>query len=284
LLRISTIVICILITSLVLVGAQEGETPLVTATPILDIYAFPTGLFCSKIDMNGEVAPVWGEIQIGKSSIDDLHTYVTTLSNLYQTEGIKVDRISYFISPSRLAEQQQVPTRLTACVIDGVVWLVQVSMYYDNNPYTLVAFVQKYGLPDVVTWSESPQTRLVFWFEFGIMAEVNIDKSRDILSYEDILSIVYFPVQDIDGFQNRYPFNLTRTTPAFTDEILRPPLSTDQNPFNFSEFQSESSPVTPTPTLDQASSSKEIEILSGIQALFKNWIQCIKYGVFRISN
>lgn len=241
-------IILVLITACMMsgVGAQEGETPPPIPTPdwTINWYAFPYSLYCSEIDTSRSNGPNWGEIQIGSSTLSDLDIYVTGLSGGYQTDGVLGNWVNYYMSSASQADEEGVPDQIIACILEDTVWLLKVTI--GDNPLLKIQLsdlITEYGLPDAVTWTEVLQTRVVFWFERGIAAEVGVYESdmETIHNFGNISNLIYFPYQNNQNYETRWPYNITRTTPPPTgDEVLVPPLPTEQNPFDFdSIIQSE---------------------------------------------
>jgi hypothetical protein len=105
------------------------------------------------------------------------------------------------------------------------------------------------GEPDIVTWSSVENNRTAFWFEKGIAANVFVHRG-DAASFGRIGSVIYFPPQSAEGYEGRWPFNLTRTQPFVPSD---PSIPSEQNPFDFeamiATITAEPS-RTPTPTFD----------------------------------
>jgi hypothetical protein len=77
-----------------------------------------------------------------------------------------------------------------------------------------------------------------------------IDEETDLLFCSEDCRIIYFPPQSAEGYEGRWPFNLTRTQPFVPSD---PSIPSEQNPFDFeamiATITAEPS-RTPTPTFD----------------------------------
>jgi hypothetical protein len=217
---------------------SSDVTPVPTAASELNLYAFPYSLYCSDISTVQNNGPEWEGIQIGASSLNDFDQSVTNLRELYRTNDLRGNQISYYIPTTRLAAREGVPVGIMACILDNTVWLLRVTIV-DNPPLRvqLSNLIAEYGLPNAVTWSEVLSTRIVFWFEDGVAAEVGVYESEEeaFSNYGDVLQIIYFPYQSNQNYEAVWPYNRTRVTPpSMGDEVYDPPLPTEQNPFDFS--------------------------------------------------
>jgi hypothetical protein len=218
-----------------------------TPPPVIDMFAFPDGKFCSEIDLIDKEGPTWGNIHIGTSSLEELEAAVYSLSNLYETQGLRQDRVSYGIWDARRAGQLQIPVQITACILDDTVWLLDVVTTRVEPPINVVDLIAEYGLPTTVTWTDASTDRVVFWFEAGIAATVNAYELEGVSEYGKVYTIIYFPFQSNEGYETRWPYNVTRTTPSIDIDVVHsPPVPTEQNPFDFEAMLAARPTQTPT--------------------------------------
>ena len=247
--------VLLLISSTFAQGIVTTPEPLPTrSTSVLNLSAFPSDLSCPDA---GDVAegPTWGEIIIGVSNGADLEEYVGTIG-YYDSIDRWADYISFFRTGS-LQDQTGPPSLIEAC-LDISTGVVTVLQALNNRPFYIHDLVSEYGIPDAVTWGSSNISRTVFWFDEGIAALVFILEESEILDYGEIGLLVYFPYQDVENYEKRWPFNQTNTeNPAAGDRVYIPPPSEEQSPFNFDAIIATVTAQpsrTPTPTFSSPSS------------------------------
>lgn len=160
----------------------EKISSIPTPTPNSDIFRFPTGLFCSEIPTG--LGSSWQGITIGKSSISDLEVYIISLSEGYQAI-YRSDRVIFDLPGSTMNA-----SFVEACVRDGIILLLSI-INGDSSPIYLKDIVTEHGVPNAVTWTVDARTRVVFWFEQGLAAEVMAPTGKP--SDGRVVQTIYFP-------------------------------------------------------------------------------------------
>jgi hypothetical protein len=221
-------------------GAQE-RTPAATPT-LMPPYPFPY-LFCPNV-VAGKGA-TWQGITIGESTLDDVYVLMEALSDNYiirerADESVLFDHKSY-----REAYENDIPSQTIFCTQDDVITAIEYKpgIALGNPPKLFLDdLVAKYGVPDAVTWANSSTSRVVFWFEEGIVASVTVTET-----YGSVFNVIYMPYQPVEGYESRWPFNQTRTEPLEHPEGGKQP-PTEQNPFDF-EAIAATLTAQPSPTV-----------------------------------
>lgn len=242
---------------------------------------FPNDLFCADIIGNNEIGKIGttvGPITLGETTLDDLIAMYADSFPISIEEGFGEFEV-IIMAPSATAFNSVIYFAYRACVEDGRIIVVEGSIqnilnpedlieldtYYHSDDYTYVPptdfvpfgikqMVERYGIPDVVTYSEDPTLRVAFWFEQGIAGAFYVEYDNPISEYPPAFGvlnkIVYFPIQEVEGYENRYPFNRTYPEEDYMIEFaswvsnsLNVP--TNQNPFNFDAMLES---LTPTPS------------------------------------
>jgi hypothetical protein len=108
--------------------------------------------------------------------------------------------------------------------------------------------IVEFGEPDTITWTGNPATRVVFWFEQGFAGVVNILPNE--IGYEPtfgrVITQIYFPYQEAEGYENRWPYNQTR---PFNQFLAWPSQGYDEyGPENPFDFESMIATITAEPT------------------------------------
>ncbi len=137
------------------------------------------------------------------------------------------------------------------CLRGSTIQAFQITVVF--NRLFLKDFVYQYGLPNAVTWMyRDPKDRIVFWFEHGMALEVYADRTKK--DFGLVSSIIFFPFQSANNYQQRWPF--LRTAPSEYPESLKTQypdleLTGQQNPFDFRSMIATLTiqpPPTATPT------------------------------------
>jgi hypothetical protein len=209
---------------------------------------FPPSLFCDQIE--GEpsaIGPTWLGITIGESTLTDLENLLAVLSNNYWI-GYEVDSVNILLDDRELAADS--PGRVDFCLYGDRIYVL--GFYYGHSVHpNLFDFLAEYGEPDAVTWSYNPDaTRVVFWFEEGIAAEVVIlpdDPDYDPV-YGRITHLTLFPYQKVEGYENRWPYNRTHNfnlyLPSYEEGMyVEDSIYGPENPFNFEALMATITPV-----------------------------------------
>ncbi len=238
-------------------------TQAITQTPVStdDLRVFPGDLVCGKREETlNEDGPSWVGIIVGKSSLADVRNLLSTFSNDY--EFIEDNYNTRFIDPKFLHETE-FPSSIRLCLQDETAEVIAVAY---NSPLSvprpnLNDLVAEFGLPDAVTWTENPASRIVFWFSQGFATVVTVipnetDNTNFQPTFGRITEEIYFPYQEIEGYEDRWPYNQTRKF----NEFLMHPEEADfgpENPFDFEEMIAKITAEqsrTPTPTFAPISS------------------------------
>jgi hypothetical protein len=219
------ILLVVSIFSLAVFAQRGGDTspPPEPDYSYLDI--FPIGLACSESDTG--IGPTWNNLTIGISTIDDFKELFGETEPHYD---MLISEIAYIGN---------------LCVRDGVVIAIQVGSPVDM-PY-LSDYISAYGLPDAVTYGNTPFTRMVFWFEEGIAADIYINPINPEF-YEIVAFVIYFPYQEVEGFEERWPYANTLDEGIPAGDLN---VSDAQNPFNYDDILATLTvqpPRTPLPT------------------------------------
>lgn len=255
--------VCVLAISLVfgvLWNAQSTQAiQTFTPTPINsdDLRVFPGDLVCAERNgATSSIGPMWLGITIGQSTLEDVEQLLSTLDYDYVFIG-NDDYNTRFLNSEFIQHEPGIPSAIRLCLVKNEVQVLAVSFNVDLSvPRPVLSdLVAQFGEPDTVTWTENPATRVVFWFEQGMAFEVAVLPNKP--SYQPtfgrVVTEIYFPYQEIDGYESRWPYNQTRKF----NEYLRSPEDPStgfgvENPFDFSAMITTSTPepsCTFTPTL-----------------------------------
>jgi hypothetical protein len=188
-------------------------------------YNFPLELYCAEaVEGTG---PSWENITIGSSTLGELAETLFQRSKEYEVYS-EENEVRFSIFDRTTVRDTDIPTTVTVCIIDDIVIALAVAHNLSSLP-DLNDYIVQYGEPDAVTWSDFETSRVVLWFEEGIVANVGVADSGF-----GVITTVYMPYQSAVGFETKWPYNRTRTMPPLAgDEVFIPPLPTEQNPFNF---------------------------------------------------
>jgi len=189
-------------------------SPIPTSTYIVayprDLVVFPGDLVCDEMELaEPQDGPNWLGIKIGNSTLADLTELVDVLSDTY----IWSERDN-FDDRFLIEDNNALYSIIRYCTVDDVIQALKVSYNHsrlDQKSY-LIELVEKFGIPDAVTWTSDPSGRIVIWFEDGIAATVLVlpDEEGYLPSFGMVTSLTFFPYQDVDGYEDRWPFNQTR--------------------------------------------------------------------------
>lgn len=251
----STIILIILLICVTTNAQETTPTPLPTLSQLRPEWsAFPSDLFCEYVD-NVSEGPTWGDVTIGISSAEDLKNYADTIANYDFIE--QYADFMYLARTGELQDESGIPPVIKACINfeTQLVTALEISL----NTMSIEDLIAEYGIPDVVTWGSNNISRTVFWFDEGIAISVYILEESEILDYGVIGSIVYFPYQTVEGFEERWPYNRTNSeNPVYSGRVYDPAPSEEQNPFDFEVMIATITAQpsrTPTPTFAPPSST-----------------------------
>lgn len=263
------VIICCLIT----LTSVWGQMPPLRTPDIpksLDTY-FPDNLQCSEATIGigpsieaieGRGADV-GFVTIGETTIENLiqmytnYFLVSVEMNENWVNYAKINLIHF--------NNHEIHESIDVCIKDDIIISIKkTSFSYARYAMTALEddiitsnlfelsniqyFVSIYGIPDIVTYSPQPTHRLAFWFEEGIIGEFYIRKDY-VPAFGKLNNIVYLPFQEVEGYEERYPFNQTYPDELYLTDIA-PTLildnftTTERNPFDFDAILES---LTPTP-------------------------------------
>jgi hypothetical protein len=202
---------CFMLFVLFNLASLEAQDSPATPSPTVqfDSYfeIFPMGLVCSEAESG--LGPTWRNITIGESSLFDIEA---EYGKSFAWNDML--RISDF----------EVGWDIVLCVEKKIITAIKVG---SELPY-LEDYVELYGEPDVVTWSNTA-SRLLFWFDEGIAIDVYVNPT--VARYYGLVSfVVYFPYQDLNDYEDKWPFNQTLTEGLPDGDLAIPD---EQNPFDF---------------------------------------------------
>lgn len=230
-----------LITGFLPANTQENPPTLVpTLTPFdtnpfdmnMDI-PFPL-LDCPEIE-SPFAGPAWGEITIGHNTMEDLRDYVTELSPYYSDYyDPYLQSIEFLAVSIKFAKSEQIPYKLGACIHpeDGIITAIFVPLFNLDVQTHMSALVAEYGAPDLVLWGVALDERVLLWLTEGIAASVSVDESEQFNPYGTVELIVYFPYQELEGYEDRWPYT-HRASSASQLVTLTPYVPHEINPFDF---------------------------------------------------
>ena len=237
--RITTIIA--LVTTLVIFTwlqssiAQENRSDVTTVTPTPIVFPPPTSpypeLICPYFQFL-ESGSSWQNIEIGVSTQTDLEIALERYGRyeiIYPTEGSLANSIRYSWSESAESGiSQQAPLHVDICMQGSVITVMEVS-WTNQLPVYIEDLIVNLRVPDITVWSSLVKRRSVFWFQIGVMAEVFVQQG-DTDSFGRITRVIYFPPQNLEGYENRWPFTITRIQPF---DSADPSIPNEQNPFDF---------------------------------------------------
>lgn len=234
--------------------AQENRSDATTVTPTPIVFPPPTSpypeLICPYFQFL-ESGSSWQDIEIGVSTQTDLEIALERYGRyeiIYPTEGSLANSIRYSWSESTESGSiQQAPLHVDICMQGSVITVMEVS-WTNQHPIYVEDLIVNWGVPDITVWSSLVKRRSVFWFQLGVMAEVFVQQG-DADSFGRITRLIYFPRQNLEGFENRWPFTVTRMQRFNPADVSIP---NEVNPFDFDSMVATITAEpsrTPTPTL-----------------------------------
>lgn len=223
-------------------AAQAIQTHMPTPVDSDDLRVFPGDLVCDKREETiGSNGPSWLGITIGLSSLEDVEQLISTFGD---DEYVFIDDDNYdirFVASNLIRDESQFPSSVRLCLERNVIQVLAVG--YSNGLLAprpnLSDFMAQFGTPDAITWTDNPASRIAFWFEHGIAAEVTVisnnpDDPHLEPTFGRVEVEIYFPHQETDGYENRWPYNQTR---QFNPYLSWPYQGRDdygpENPFDF---------------------------------------------------
>lgn len=236
--------------------AQETATPdSAASTPVDsdDLRVFPDDLLCDRLEASSDsYGASWMGITIGKSSYNDLETLIEgfDLSYLSIVENEFEGRFVIEGSSANL-DSSRTPFAISYCLENEIIQVLKISYSLNlkvKHP-ELSAFVNKLGKPDKITWTNNPNTRLVFWFSAGFAATIALPIDGEI-GQTRVFQEIYFPYQETDDYEDRWPYNQTRKLNPYlvSPEDARVDFGTE-NPFDFDTIElTVTAQPTQTPT------------------------------------
>jgi len=212
------------------VSTSEPTTFFDNGGPFIE---FP--LTCPK-DMTLRDGLSWRGVTIGYSPLSDVE-------DVYGVLGYRVDPIepgsfapSYGIDLTvKAARERKLPGSMETCIVDGRVAVLALSGDNDDTaPPSVPYWIQRFGIPDIVTWSYMDWSyRDLLWSKVGLALEVRID-TTDLAHHPDQVYaeiIVFFPPSKNAGDLSSWPYSgLHKIAPTVPNDKG---ISTDENPFNF---------------------------------------------------
>lgn len=215
--------------------AQDNSEQIIPITPTPVVFPPPRfarpELICPYFS-NLQNGYEWRDITIGVSTQEDLENTLAQFGDyeiITPYEGTLANAIRYQWNEStRRGEEQQAPFAIDVCFQDSIITVLDVSTRFLPS-MRIEDFVSNLGQPDIVTWSSVENNRTVFWFEEGIAANVFVQRG-DGASFGRIGAVFYFPPQSSEGYETRWPFNITRMQPFNHPDSSIP---NEQNPFDF---------------------------------------------------
>lgn len=212
------------------------------------------GLACPHFDVP-EQGPTWQTLTVGVSTVSHLESQLETMShyNVSRRDFSETHYRVYYAQKYGVSdwEEQYAPNVVFACSMNDVITAMSVGWIpeYPTSPH-LIDLVALYGVPDATTWTPRPTTRIVFWFDEGIAAEVFSGvPDRATPPFGNVITLVYFPYQNPLNYEDRWPYNAT--WPTVNDAWTGDYIPTEQNPFNFNAMLvtiTAQPSRTPTPT------------------------------------
>lgn len=231
-----------------------GQALSATAIP-REIYTyFPSSLVCNEA-FKGD-GPSTGLVTIGKTTIQELDAlysqYLEVSPKYSEADGETLVYLNH-------RSDGTIYRRIDVCLIDGVIVAADgdfpsISQIQDVKRETEVPqpievpinfellgikhFVARYGLPNAIAYSPNPTHRVAFWFEQGIAGEFYVvnDPSQIPSSFGALSQRIYFPFQDAEGYETRWPFNQTYPEEQYIEgaaPFVATDVPTERNPFDF---------------------------------------------------
>lgn len=225
-------------------GIQAIQTSTPTPVDSDDLRVFPGDLVCDRQEPSpNDEGSSWMGITIGESTLDDVEALLATFRYEYRF----IDDDDYdirFVTWNPLQIEEGEPTSVRLCLEQNIVQVIAVQYAYPQtiSRPNLTDFVAQLGEPDAITWSDNPAGRVVFWFERGFAAVVTVipnelNDPRLEPTFGRVGEQLYFPYQEVDGYEDRWPYNQTRKFNAYLPSPEDPSVDFGpENPFNFEEM------------------------------------------------
>jgi hypothetical protein len=231
----------------------SNPTTTPTTDPIDQARLFPTTLGCSYIETVAE-GPSWESITVGQTTFEELDALFHELNpNYVQSGNIEPKSYQWMLEtkpPWTYPDLgiEQAPSAVQVCIVDGTVAAIRLSPpSLRARQLYLRDFLALYAIPDVITWGTIDiSDRVAFWFEDGMAVNFPIGEA---FFNEDVParigSVTYFPYQEVEGYENRWPFNRTKEQPFPNIRGLTPQPLNLMGTITALEM---APPRTPTPT------------------------------------
>ncbi|MEP7286497.1 MAG: hypothetical protein ABI947_12085, partial [Chloroflexota bacterium] len=135
----------------------------------------------------------------------------------------------------KAARDRKLPMSVEVCVVHGRIAVLALSG--DNNdetvPFSVKYWVQRFGPPNIVTWSYMDWTyRNLIWSKIGLALEARIETNNLSRDPDQVYAeaIIYFPPAQSAGDLSSWPFSGLRHTPP---NVSNDTNIFDENPFDF---------------------------------------------------
>lgn len=222
---------------------KQGATA--TAQNVSDDMVFPLDLICEGVEKPYQ-GPTWEGIKVGVSSLTDLKARLKAMSDNYTPTGnyedpedVKIYGLQFYLDNPNAGYSGQIPYGVRVCLSGDLVTVLDIGVSLDMD-INISDFVDTYGTPDAVTWTNnSPTTRVAFWFKQGLAVEIATIMEEP-TTFGKVGRVIYFPYGDTSGYESRWPYAKTRspTYPnvfegSFSDFEQR---FGKQNPFDFNKM------------------------------------------------
>lgn len=215
-------------------AAQSSTTP--TPVDSDDLRVFPGDLVCDRREESlGNEGPSWMGITIGQSTLAEVEQVLSGFSDEYQfNDGDNYD--TRFVLPNITHFPPGIPYAVRLCLAGDTIQALTVTYLFGSRP-NLSDLMAQFGEPDAITWDNGPPGRVAFWFEQGFAAGISVlpDEPDYPPSFGRVGTEIYFPYQEVEGYEERWPYNQTRKF----NEFLVHPEEADfgpENPFDFEEM------------------------------------------------
>lgn len=177
----------------------------------------------------------WRGIELGVSSLDDIQEiYGVIASRTAPLETGSFAPVYDIALTPRASRERKIPEAMEVCIVNGKVAVLSLSGDNDElaSP-SLLYWVQKYGPPNIVTWSfKDWKYRDLVWSNLGLALEVRID-TPDPANKPDqtyVESVIFFPPAQNQNDLLSWPYlglrEIAPTSPNDSGFF-------DKNPFHF---------------------------------------------------
>ena len=199
---------------LFIVMANLGQKQNRSEFEINDIETSSIGLGLScPIDMPLAIGTTWRGITIGESSLIDLNDlYGVIASHVGPSQPLTEYADVYEISLTReVAQSRRIAQGAKTCLINNKIAALYLSVGFDSElPDTdYESWKNKYGEPNIVTWSTSGDwyRRTVIWNSPGVIVDVDIIGSVDEIPAAQVNGVVFFLPLNGDDLASVWPYN-----------------------------------------------------------------------------